>query len=235
MQKEDIINKCLKKAGGTYLEIGVEHGVSMRSVRAQQKWGVDPTIALSQNSFVNAVKKRLACLSGIRYFEMTSDDFFERNDDLLQKSKIGVALIDGAHSYEQSLRDVNHCLKYLHGEGILVMHDCNPSSEVMATSAPSFEEAMEKVPRGSSRAWTGDVWKTIVHLRSFRHDLAICVMDCDYGVGLVKRGKAEAALNLSPEKIRDMTYHDLKTHRKELLNLKAPELIDDVLKEMFSA
>lgn len=32
--------------------------------------------------------------------------------------------------------------------------------------------------------WSGDVWKSIVHLRSIRPDLRVAVLDCDSGVGI---------------------------------------------------
>ena len=61
------------------------------------------------------------------------------------------------------------------------MHDCCPTTPSMAFPAKSFAEAEAQnmnLP-GWTSDWCGDVWKTIVHLRSSRNDLAVAVLDCD--------------------------------------------------------
>ncbi len=82
---------------------------------------------------------------------MTSDEFFANPPEILIEKGIDLAFIDGLHTYEQSLRDVENCLKYLNPDGIIVMHDCLPSSE--AEALPSLEKAM-KHPEFKG-AWTG--------------------------------------------------------------------------------
>ena len=88
MQKEDIINKCLSHVrGGNYLEIGVRTGASITQIRAKRKWGVDPELQLSADPFKNYLKRNLALLVGIRFFDMTSDVFFDVHKSLLKKIK----------------------------------------------------------------------------------------------------------------------------------------------------
>jgi hypothetical protein len=43
--------------------------------------------------------------------------------------------------------------------------------------------------------WSGNVWKAIAQLRSLRHDLRIAVLDCDFGVGIMRKGFPESRLS----------------------------------------
>ena len=226
VNKEQIIDRCLVETRGVYyLEIGVFHGQSLFSVCAKYKFGIDPKIFLSPNPLKDYIKKILARYRGIRLFEMTSDHFFETRSGLLIKHGIDVAFIDGLHTYEQSLRDVLHCLDFLDEQGFIVMHDCNPMNRDAAVVAPSKEFVAIGHPDGNNVKWCGDVWKTIVNLRSTRTDLDICVLDCDCGVGLIKKAKPKNTLNISRERIQNMEYDDLAANRAELLNLKKPEYL----------
>jgi hypothetical protein len=78
-------------------------------------------------------------------------------------------------------------------------------------------------------AWSGDVWKTIVHLRSTRHDLRIAVLRCDRGVGVVRKGFPESRLSYSAAQIEALDYADLAADRERLLNLKPPVYLGEFL------
>jgi len=115
---------------------------------------------------------------------------------------------------------VENALLHLSEAGVIVLHDCQPVTPTLAHPAPSFQEFQKAYPRRG--AWCGDVWKTIALLRSTRPDLVVAVLDCDYGVGLVRRGLPESRLDLTPGRIEAMTYDDLRKDRKAILNLKRP-------------
>jgi hypothetical protein len=46
---------------------------------------------------------------------------------------------------------------------------------------------MQLVPR-VSKEWTGDIWKEWVSLRSYRNNLNMFVVNCDYGCGVIGHG-----------------------------------------------
>ncbi len=83
------------------------------------------------------------------------------------------------------------------------MHDCNPTT---------YE--MQRVDTTISGEWTGDVWKVIVDLKSTRPDLNICVVDTDYGCGVIKFGSQEL-IQINEE----LSYDVLNNNRKQLLKL----------------
>ncbi|MBU9763068.1 class I SAM-dependent methyltransferase [Mycobacterium sp. TNTM28] len=211
-----------------YLEIGVSKGQAFQRISADIKLAVDPAFRIPPRS------RELAAAKGrvTRYFETTSDAFFENETALLEQHRIDVALIDGLHTYEQVVRDVENTVRYLKDDGVIFLHDCNPPFELAGRRADSWEEFMAQ-QSGPLKIgiWNGDVWKAIVQLRSTRPDLLVGVLKCDQGVGFVRKGTPESTLPYTPRQIEALTYADLKADRKRLLNLKSPRYLGEFLRE----
>jgi hypothetical protein len=211
-----------------YLEIGVSKGQAFRRISADEKIAVDPAFKLSERS------RRLADAKArvTHYFETTSDDFFVSQTDFLEERRIDVALIDGLHTYEQVVRDVESTVRYLKDDGVIFLHDCNPALELIGRRAETWEDfvAQQKGPLVIG-IWSGDVWKSIVYLRSTRRDLKVAVLKCDTGVGVVRKGSPDSQLAYSPEQIEALSYADLAADRKRLLNLRRPRYLAEFLAE----
>lgn len=178
MTRSDIINGLIKKHNyKSYLEIGVntpaQPGYNWDNIKCEVKHGVDPNVDTT--------------------FKMTSDDFFEQNEN-----KYDIIFIDGLHIYEQVYRDIINSVTILNEDGVIVVHDCNPTFEIT-----------QRRTRASD-AWHGDVWKAIARLRIERHGLEITTIDTDEGCAIIRRGKHEP-------------FNVLNSCRKELLNLVTPE------------
>jgi hypothetical protein len=130
---------------------------------------------------------------------LTSDNFFAQNKDTFD-----IIFIDGLHEADQVERDIINSLAVLNPGGYILCHDMNPTDELM-----------QRVPAETTGAWTGDCWKAWVKLRSERKDLAMFVLDTDYGVGIIQKGKQKLILLNGLE----LTYSNLVANRKEWLNL----------------
>ena len=89
-----------------YLEIGVSRGQAFQRISADVKIAVDPAFKLTERT------RELADAKGreTHYFETTSDDFLANETAFLEQHPIDVALIDGLHTYEQVVRDVEKTL-----------------------------------------------------------------------------------------------------------------------------
>jgi hypothetical protein len=162
---------------------------------------------------------------------MTSDAFFQqKSGQLFNEKGIDVAFIDGLHTDEQTYKDVLNVLDCLSDGGVILLHDCNPPTESSAFPAASWEDAARAKPDGWNGCWCGDVWKTVVRLRSCHEDLRVFVLDCDWGVGVVHRGKPDSVLGLPERAVETMTYQYLEKNRQALLNLKPQEYLFDFLK-----
>lgn len=214
MYRTEVVQELIYSGSGqTYLEVGVSAGGSFIPVIARRKIGVDPSFY-----DLKCIKKLASNnASEVLMFEVSSSNFFNNQAGLFENKPIDVAFVDGLHTYKQSLEDIENCLKYISKKGVIVVHDCNPYSPMMAEPANSYEEILQS---GWSGGWCGDVWKTILHLRSTRKDLQVLVLDSDYGLGLIRSGAPEDTLPFAQEEIRLMSYKDLDENRKSFLNLK---------------
>lgn len=214
MNRADLVQKILDRIRGkTYLEIGVLKGESFLAIRARHKIGVDPNVRIPRTKKLRYWRN---LFSRTRYFEMTSDAFFAEHADVLSEHGVDVALIDGLHTYEQSLRDVENCLNVLNPRGAILTHDCSPGTEDEAAAG-----------------MCGDVWKTIVHLRATRDDLRVCVLNCDYGLGIITLGAPEGKrLGIPVEEIAKLGYPDLVRNRPDYVNLRPPSSLNEILAEL---
>jgi SAM-dependent methyltransferase len=187
----DVLSELLEASPRRrFLEVGVQHGHVAKHVgeTALERWGVDPD------------PKPGAAAHYHRLDRTASDAFFAN----LEPSKhFDVVFIDGMHEHRQVLRDVENALRHLDDDGFIVLHDCNPQSELH-----------QRVPR-ASRVWNGDVWKALVDLRR-RPDLDVFTVDADHGLGVVRRRAAIDPLHGVPE---TLTYADLAANRERLLGL----------------
>lgn len=186
MTRTEIINNLITKYGyKSYLEIGVntpsQPGYNWVGIKCKVKHGVDPNVDTT--------------------FKMTSDEFFDKNIS----QKYDIIFIDGLHLHEQVYRDIINSLNNLNEGGIIVVHDCNPTTEIT--------QRRER----ASDAWHGDVWKSIVQLRIENSELEIYTVDTDEGCGLIRKGN-QILLNID----KNIDYYDykfLEENRKNALNL----------------
>jgi len=206
-----------------YLEIGVCTGESFIPMRAKRKWGVDPGYIISWKRRLKYAVFSFLSLKTENLYRMTSDDFFEQKKEMLSSLGVHVCFVDGLHTYEQALQDVLNTLKHLKPGGIILMHDCNPATEMMALPAASIEAvSKEDIPEWNG-AWSGDVWKAVVHLRSLHNNLNVFTLACDTGIAVVTRGNPDTRLNYSKADIDSMDYSVFSPRRTELLDLRLPD------------
>ena len=108
LQRYDIINNFISARNyGSFLEIGTNHGDTLRRVICPVKVSVDPDI----------------CTPATHH--MTSDAFFASTT----AGMYDIIFIDGLHEHNQVMRDIHNSLQHLNPNGVIVMHDCSPSAE----------------------------------------------------------------------------------------------------------
>jgi hypothetical protein len=161
--------------------------------------------------------------SGELYFQETSDAFFTRHVGRLAPFR--AVLADGLHEAPQTYRDIVAAVDHLVADGVVVVHDCNPLTEAAAVA--TLDEAQRTA--GYEGTWNGDVWKAIVMLRVLRPELTAFVIDADQGLGVVLKVPARRPLELDPEDVKQMGWHDLVARRAELLDLRSPQDLTEML------
>ena len=188
VKRYDIINYLIEKYKLTnYLEIGVFKGENIREIKASHKDGVDPGAEGYTPPEAN--------------YPMTSDAFFDLikgHEDI----KYDIIFIDGLHHADQVEKDIKNALNHIIEGGFILLHDCNPVS---------YDAQL--IPR-QTIAWNGDVWKAFVDFKSNNPTYSCCVVDTDFGVGVIHNiGKNYKMEN----KIK--SWDVFNQNRKELLNL----------------
>ena len=173
MYRYDIINKIIEENNfKNYLEIGVCNPQDcFDKIICESKDGIDPGVEFTPNP----VKYR-----------MTSDEFFHllesNNLDKHPDFNWDVIFIDGLHISNQVMKDIINSLNHLSWNGYILLHDCNP---------PTIHMAREDYKvNGEYQPWNGTVWKALYWIRSHRGDLRSCVVDTDWGVGIIKKGNS---------------------------------------------
>lgn len=189
MQRYEIINHFIHERNyTTFLEIGTKDGATYDRVDAQIRISVDPDWQTPAT------------------FRMTSDEFFKQNEN-----KFDVVFIDGFHEHNQVYCDITHALSALNPGGVIILHDCLPTSEQM-------QEHLLTAPSGYP--WTGDVWKAFVKARALLPYEAYTIND-DFGCGVIDTSmkKKSSRSNKLPSDMEAMTYEQFVKH-PEWMNIR---------------
>lgn len=195
MDRIEIINSLIESNKyKTYLEIGVRNlDDCFNNIICELKHGVDP--GYEGNFDVD--------------FKMTSDEFFLQNE-----RKYDLIFIDGSHTDYQVEKDVHNSLGSLNDNGTIILHDCYP---------PTIYHQREDYYDTSTPAggfWNGTAWKAVVKVRSEIKDIFTCVVDCDWGVGIIQKHK-------TPNPIENInyffSYREFEKNIKYYLNLISTE------------
>jgi hypothetical protein len=101
-------------------------------------------------------------------------------------NKIDICLVDGFHTYDCATRDLNCAFDLLPEGGVLVVHDCLPPSELVAS--PTFKLG----------GWAGVTYKAYLDFVLARDDLDYCTVDVDWGCGIIVKNRKMNFLASSP-------------------------------------
>ena len=137
----------------TYVEIGVANGWSI-------SLAVPPTVAIGVDPGPTLASPLKA---ETHLFCETSDEFFakRRLDGLLAGEPLGLAFIDGLHSFCQALKDFTGLEEHCGSTSLVALHDTVPLDELTQRTEQQ------------TQFWTGDVWKVVLCLKHYRPDLDI--------------------------------------------------------------
>ena len=234
MTRIEVLNAIIKKKNiQNYVEIGVNRGKCLFNIKgAKNRFAVDPFFNFSTWKKVRGIILNSDNLRNT-FFEVTSDEFFQKNQALLQSNTTQLAFIDGLHTYEQALADTLNILKNASDDVIIVLHDCNPLDALAAHPAISIDHARAELKdhKDWKNIWNGDVWKTIVDIRKNHPELTAFVLNTDHGLGFVikkNRVSLPEVFN-SFDDIAALEYDFFDKNRNELIDLKPVSYFDTFL------
>jgi hypothetical protein len=142
----------------TYLEVGVWDGGTFMAVEAARKVAVDVAFLFDVGA---AGRAQPHCA----FHQMPSDRYF--GEIAGGVAEFDLILLDGLHTFEQTLRDLLNAAERLKPQGLIVIDDVRPDSELAAL--PSQEEAIARRDAGEpwDRHWMGDVYRLVYFIDSF--------------------------------------------------------------------
>ncbi len=140
-----------------YFEIGVDQGLSLARAKGRAL-GVDARPVLDL---------QIDLPDSAHIFGMSSDAFFrDKAEQFLEHDAPDLAFIDGMHLFEFALRDFINLEKYAAPYALIGIDDVFPCDSIQAER------------RRQSNSWTGDVWKLIPILQTYRPDLTLLMLPC---------------------------------------------------------
>jgi len=194
-------HKWLRPA--SYVEIGLGHGRSLALAGPDTKAiGIDPYQGFWE-------RLNYVCPDGpATLFPVTSDDFFARYDlrEIMGRESFDLGFIDGLHLFEQALKDFINLERYARKDSVVLIHDCLPIAPIVAERDRC------------TGFWTGDVWRIIPCLKTFRPDLKIMTIPTKpSGLGVVTN--MDSSSTVLPD-----SYDDIVRY---YLTLNCPESFDE--------
>lgn len=221
MQLDEVINKIIKKMDyKIYVEIGTSFGNTFNSVNCEKMICVEPRISNMDYGEIKHLRD-----NNYSFYKMLSDDFFNKYNET-----VDIVFVDGFHEYTQCLKDITSALNILNPGGIVLVHDVIPENWVEALSYNEYWNKFIKENPQYTGGWTGDVWKSILHIRSWE-DVDVQTFDVKYGLSVIMKRKNQNKLHYEHSTIQRMTYKDFEEKKQEILNIKKD---DEIINEIVS-
>ena len=160
MQRHEVNQHLLRQfTNPSYLEIGVDQGITFGLVQAARKVAVDLRFAFDwRTAAADAANAHCS------YHEMPSDDYFSvaRGDETFD-----LVFIDGLHTYEQTLRDLMNALACLKPGGIIVIDDVMPTTYASSLPDLALSRHFWLATNNPDGSWMGDVFRLVFFIETF--------------------------------------------------------------------
>jgi hypothetical protein len=96
----------------------------------------------------------------------------------LLSDRVDICLVDGIHTYACATRDLAFAYDMLSSGGVLVVHDCAPMTESVAS--PIF----------APNEWSGESYRSYLDFVLTQDDLDYLTVDIDFGCGVIFKNRA---------------------------------------------
>ena len=171
MKRSAFLNRLLAGSPqASYLEIGVHEGETFHAVDAARKVGVDPAFSFD---WKQAEREN----PGTRCHQMTSDAYFGGGSGE-PIEPFDVVFIDGLHTFEQTLRDLLNAITVLRPDGVIVLDDVLPNSQIAAFKDWADVVRHRALGEPWDGSWMGDVYRLVFFVETFMQSWSYrCVGD----------------------------------------------------------
>lgn len=141
----------------SYLEVGVNEGLTFHQIKASKKVAVDP-------KFLFDTSREKDSTQTVQYFEVTSDRYFSQ---VSRQDKFNVIYLDGLHTAEQTLRDLLNAAELLSDRGVIIIDDVKPTSYAASLNSITGSVDLKNALHDPDQSWMGDVYKLAWFINAF--------------------------------------------------------------------
>lgn len=194
-------------ADPSYLEIGVNKGMTFNALKAARKVAVDPKF-LFDTEAVAAQDPSCA------FHEITSDDYFGRIAD--RGDPFDVIYLDGLHTSEQTIRDLINAISFLKRDGVIVIDDVFPSSYVAALPDRHHTRVIRKATGDTAGAWMGDVYRLVFFVETFCQQFSYATVNNNHGQLVMWQEPRPRVIERTLTQVGEMDYKDLFLEKDSL-------------------
>jgi hypothetical protein len=184
-----------------YLEVGVWAGDTFLAVEAGRKVAVDIDFKLD----LEAARREQPHTA---FHRMPSDAYFGGPG---AGEVFDVILLDGLHTFEQTLRDLLNAAERLQHRGVIIIDDLLPTDELAAL--PSLDELQRRRDAGEPWRghWMGDVYRLGVFVDSFMPSWTWRAVGGEMGQLVMWRQPRASVTERRVEAVAQLSFAELMT------------------------
>ncbi len=203
----------------SYLEIGVNQGLTFHGVQAHRKVAVDPAFLFDHRA---EAKRRPEAT----YHPVESDRYFATA--IGRDERFDVVFLDGLHTYDQTLRDLLNTLQHVHPDSVIVIDDVMPVDYASSIGDPVRMNAFRAAAGDTGLAWMGDVYKVVFFVESFLPQFSFATIAENHGQAVLWRENRPVAPALTGAEIAGLDYGDLVLRRAALNLMPHAEIVERI-------
>jgi hypothetical protein len=144
-----------KLSAQTYLEIGVDKGLTFTAINVPERTAVDPEFRFDTTPLTN---------DKTHFHQQSSDQFFAMNEAL---GAFDLIFIDGLHHFEQVVRDLSNALMHSHAGSVIILDDTKPNDVYSAIPSANDTMKFRRLAGIEDFSWHGDVYKIVFYIHDF--------------------------------------------------------------------
>lgn len=196
VNKTTLIQNLIIEHGYTrYAEIGAFVGMNIFQIKVDYTWAIDNPLRVphwhdNKEDYITYIES-----SGLAFLEKADQDNLQ----------LDIILIDNQTSYKCSKSLVEKSISLIQDNGVIMLTNCIPPDEVAASK--SLIDAYQSSKYNG--VWIGDVYKTILWLKSHMDNVTIDMYPSDRGLAVIRKGTNNELLKLSDAEIENYDYDKL--------------------------
>lgn len=210
MHRFDVVQALLDLyQSPSYLEVGVQDGITFHRTHAARKVAVDPVFRFDVD-----VARQQPENANSAYHQLPSDAYFCGPG---VGAAFDVIFIDGLHTFDQTLRDFHNAIGLLKPGGVILLDDTVPNTYAASLPNEVASVRLRQATEPHNRAWMGDVFRLVYFIRDYFPQYSYATLADNHGQTIVWRAQRTASAKpRSVEAVARLEFADVMLHRDEL-------------------